>query len=95
VLAKWVADLANQPVANHPASIAKPPTFLLQTRPNALAELMDAYATAENSPAAVQAAKEQPVSPGEEIPTGEYQPRDPFDPEIFNRRFHRDAGGSK
>lgn len=86
LLAKWVASLANQPLATLPESITSPPAVLLQTRPEALAEL-NAFANDQELPIV-----EPPGARGPETLAEEYLPRDPFDPEIFNRRFRRSAG---
>ena len=90
MLARWIADLASQPIANLPASIAGPPAFLLQTRAEAVAESKNAFSTDDTSPAATPSK----TSRGANL-TEEYQPRDPFDPEIFNRRFQRNANSSR
>ncbi|MDP6718949.1 MAG: hypothetical protein QGF59_09885, partial [Pirellulaceae bacterium] len=90
MLAKWIADLASQPIANLPASIAGPPAFLLQTRAEAVAESINAFSTDDTSPAATPSKTSRGANLAEE-----YQPRDPFDPEIFNRRFQRNAKRSQ
>jgi hypothetical protein len=86
LLEKWLAVLAQRPTANLPASVAKPPEFLLQTRAEAIVEFLDGVSAAENSPAAIPPGEGQPGNLAEV-----YEPRDPFDPEIFNRRFRRNA----
>jgi hypothetical protein len=90
VLEKWVAGLASQPTANLPASVAKPPAFLLQTRAESIARFLSGISTDETSPATTPPEAVQRVNRGEE-----YQPRDPFDPEIFNRRFQRNASDAQ
>jgi len=83
LLTKWVTGLFGQSVAALPASVAKPPAFLLQTRPEAMAELMNAIP--QDAPPAEVSSNPATRTP----PVDDYQPRDPFDPEIFNRRTQR------
>ena len=90
LLAKWIAVLADQPIVDLPSSVVRPPAFLLQTHTEAMAEAGRAFSTTETLPAALQSWTGQRGDRAED-----YQPRDPFDPELFNRRFPRNVNGSE
>jgi len=90
LLEKWIAVLSGKPRVNLPVSVAKPPAFLLQTRAEAVAEFLSGVSAVEISFDATPSETGQRGRPAEE-----YQPRDPFDPEVFNRRFRRNAKDAK
>ncbi len=82
-LANWLSRLADQPVADLPTSVAKPPAVLLQTRAESIEALKRSF-----SKLATEAAPEAGSEGNQRRRDDNYVPRDPFDPEVFNRRFH-------
>ncbi len=91
MLAKWVAGIADQTVDDLPQSVAKPPAVLLQTRADAIKSLQNDFSNNE-SPVPHTSDDNGPTIPGAiEKTSDDYQPRDPFDPEVFNRRAKRTA----
>jgi hypothetical protein len=92
LLANWVRRATateTAPVAEILAESSElPPTGIVQTSyaqpvalPNPAAEAPHALPTARGQNSA------QPTQPKPELP-GAFAPRDPFDPDVFNRRYH-------
>lgn len=127
LLASWVGELARAPKAAQPASVDKPASTLLQTRPPEPAGRTaepGAAAGRNERPQSVKASKpsseidlvsfddaaENQGKPSGKLPSApakpkknaepgplesDYAPVDPFDPEIFNRRYHPRDSESK
>jgi hypothetical protein len=90
MLVAWVAGIANKPIVNLPTSVAKPPAPLLQTRAEAMKAMENARPTQDAQPA------DTSLTPGSRMKReSEYQPRDPFDPEVFNRRYQHNSVETK
>ncbi len=93
-LVAWVNAVVDPKPDDYPRSITKPNTILSQKggRPPVLRQ-----ASAVTAPAAESAGDDDntPASDSSTQSALPFAPRDPFDPEIFNRRFHADDPGAK
>jgi len=92
LLTEWVKQLARQDVEPAPPTIAPPTSQLLQ------AAFTPSQTTPppqhpESPPAAIKDSAPGSSSPSaKRLPDDPYLPRDPFDPEVFNRRYLAPAG---
>jgi len=93
LLARWVGGLGTRRVAGSPQTVAKPPAVLLQTRPDMNIKLLEGFGNMSETTGDPQSSETPETVTA--TPIGDYEPRDPFDPELFNRRYHRSTVESK
>jgi hypothetical protein len=85
-LKAWIRMLARQGVQPPPLAFAPPETILSRTMPDQANRLPQ---TRDDSPGAAEIFQESdaPVTASQRTASTLFRPRDPFDAEIFNRRF--------